>query len=33
MEMWTLWLNAMHGLLEILSTKMGLGSGFGALVI
>jgi membrane protein insertase Oxa1/YidC/SpoIIIJ len=29
MELWILWLNAIHGLLEILSTQWGLGSGLG----
>jgi len=33
MELWTLWLNAIHGLLEILSSQLGLGAGLGIVAL
>jgi YidC/Oxa1 family membrane protein insertase len=33
MELWTLWLNAIHGLLIFLSSNLNLGTGFGIVVL
>ena len=33
MQLWTLWLNAIHALLEILSSQVGLGSGLGIVAL
>jgi YidC/Oxa1 family membrane protein insertase len=33
MDLWTLWLNAIQGLLEMLSTQVGLGTGLGIVVL
>jgi membrane protein insertase Oxa1/YidC/SpoIIIJ len=33
MELWTHWLNAIHSLLIILSSQVGLGTGFGIVAL
>jgi membrane protein insertase Oxa1/YidC/SpoIIIJ len=33
MELWTLWLNGIHGLLIFLSSGLGLGTGFGIVAL
>jgi YidC/Oxa1 family membrane protein insertase len=33
MELWTQWLNALHGLLGFLSSEVGLGTGFGIVAL